>query len=282
MCPCRTRTYDETQGLTDYASLVWDVARVKPGMDVVRRSDKVIATVMEFREDQVILKVDGKACQVSVKSFLKGEWQVYAASQKGEEVIDDLAACNPLTSDQMQCSKWQTKLMQRMIDLLEKCTGYEDKLEVVLKPYRGLRATLDIPKGGKKSLQLVPASTRITVVSAAKQQAVPPGAVELGCFMQNQRGEDLYFYIMPMTTQPKGQERGFIAPWWFVQWSDDPEECNMEVKWNGDIIPVMQNCKVIEKGQTLRCLRTKPKPQKEVEEMVSLEEPVRKRQKKKG
>lgn len=153
------------------------------------------------------------------------------------------------------------------LDIVRLTEQYEEQtqwLQVQVAPKHMLYVSED---HAKHDVVLVPATTHIQ--HAMDIRKVPEKAIKLGC--KKICDKDVYFYLTsqyfsPAQTkkagakdvQPKADDwkKNFVAPFWFIQESDDKEKVNIEsfvaaAKTGPFGIPCYRNSKVVKKGVQL-------------------------------
>ena len=100
---------------------------------------------------------------------------------------------------------------------------------------------------------LVPVTTKVEIKPVDESAGQGPQVGELL--------SGLMFSLAPWFVMPKEGTLGAIAPFFFVQTTQDQEESNMEMAKikaeNGLFVPVMRNTEAIEEGEELRLYQPK-------------------------
>ena len=228
-----------------------------------KKEPEQIYTIMEMQADQAVLQQHERdtSTHATYEAFLH-EWKVYSGkmAQVLEECTQD--TCSPLLVAEWKVAAARGAVaiaMQKHLGKHEK--GAYEKLEVYQSKGVVVRATEVIPKG---ELQLAPASQRL-------DQKHSVGSFKVCTYVC--KGESKTIYAMPHNTLPLNKDgepnaKPWINHFWMVQVRDDEvKECNMEVKWQEDIIgdfkvqtPVLVNRRQIKKGESLKRQRLETDP----------------------
>ncbi|CAJ1386593.1 unnamed protein product, partial [Effrenium voratum] len=279
-------TYDRHGELAECEAIVKELG-FNAGDAVMRRADKVAATISGFTQSHVILRIESGlisgTAKVLAKSFSKKEWTHCAAKKEVEEVQEH----------------WQHRIGSHVefgvlylkgkitAALLQEELKHLDTLQhltIQAKPFKNVVATKNF---ATNKLVLVPMTTRIST------QLQKSGAQLLGELMAGPEG-GLSFWLVPCFAAPKPHpegSKGMIAPFWLVQTTEQPDEANMEV--TPDLgshnesdklihqvtikVPVMKNTRAIKAGEQLVVHRKKDTKVPDLEEIIPTAAPMKRR-----
>ena len=135
-----------------------------------------------------------------------------------------------------------------------------DKLEVYQSKGVVVRAKAPIPKG---TLTLAIASQRL-------DQKKANGSFRVCTFEHGGKTSDVY--ALPHNTLPLNKDgepnaKPWVNHFWMVQLRDEPQECNMDLKWMEDTVgeftvrtPILVNRRIVKAGETLKRKRLESDP----------------------
>ena len=215
----RQLDYDETGHLKNPCQLVRQMG-FQEGANVLRGTCR--ATITSMQGTQVQLSVDeGDLCtsyEISIDSFLKGEWKV--AKQKAEiqkYSWDDFHDFRPNSNDAVNFMCVKGEVSRRLIELeLQHEASYKG-LVLQTKPYKSVFTAKQYAKG---KLILVPSTMKI-------ERKACPGSLPLGTI------REIGLYLWPCYVPPKrdgGLDGSFLCPFWMVKRTNKESEANVEVR----------------------------------------------------
>lgn len=148
--------------------------------DLVRRkADQVVAKIQGAQGDSVLLSIEdglvsGQA-SVTIKSFLRGEWQKFTAPKEQEQELVEHWNHSALKSTDFAVLILKSKILLSLHEQAAKHQATLQHLKLMLKPTKGVCSTRSF---AKHKLVLVPTTTRVDV----KQESCgkPQGGVALG------------------------------------------------------------------------------------------------------
>ena len=189
------------------------------GMIVMRKQDKVCATIVSLANPVVMSMGEPEAkFTIDREPFLK-EWKIAANKQntRSEPLSPEQYAS---WTDQVAIAKIKAACVIEIASAGELMGNVEDMFTITSKP-KGVITTKSHAKG---KLCIPPVTTRITVNSNEDK----PTGIQLG---ETTIGDvEMQIYAQPP---------GFHFPFWMMKQSSVPEECNMEpriqvcIKWLG-------------------------------------------------
>eukprot|EP00435_Cladocopium_sp_Y103_P006913 s3514_g2.t1 len=264
--------YDSDGQLVNPTQLIQTMGFVI-GSSVIRGSTR--ATITDMKGSQVQLSVDegdtSTSYEVSINSFLKGEWKVGKKQADVQKFTwDEFQHVRPHLNDivNFMCVKGEVsrRLMELEIQHESSCKG----LVLQTKPYKSVFTAKHYAKG---KLILVPSTQKI-------EKKACPGSVALGTI------RDIGLHLWPCYGPPKkdGLDGSFMCPFWMVKRSNKESEANVEIRKviaedqenNSVKIPLMYNTAPLDPSTELKLFV--PKAQKEEPEALVPVGPQPKRQ----
>ena len=254
------------------------------GDHVTRSQDKIYARIVGLEDEFVVLKVDEAEEDAEIQpgeyrvpstSFLKKEWKKYTPKKDPILVEGHARHYGPFTRD-FQHMIVKARVALALGDVCTKHKNADSDIELTIKPSKVVKSMKEFGIG---KLVLAPATTKISMSLEGK---MPSMNVPLGALATNHEGEKLFFSLCPMNLL--NAEEKFISPFFFVQSSDDPDECNMELtpclasydqtskKSPENVvvkIPIMRNTKELQVGDSLVFYREKKGSSKDVAMLVT-------------
>ena len=242
------REYDESGNLKNPAVLLEEKG-FSVGKYVVRKKDKVLGQISAISADKVTLEVDGDFYRVSWEGFVSGQWKVTDAPAEKEPI--DLKACSPSDSLEVETQICKGRILQKLCELERKHADCLEKIRVYSKP-RSVEASQPVNVG---KMVLVPSTLRIECV-----RDYDPFEGHGGICLGLCGAENATFFLQPTCIPPAEDRPGFIAPFWMVKGTPDPEMANCKVAplvagtdRNDSLskIPVLKNFKALKEGDVL-------------------------------
>ena len=238
---------------------------------------------MGLEDEFVVLKVDEADEDAEVQpgeykvpstSFLKKEWKKYTPKKDPVLVAEHARHYGPFTTD-FHHMIVKARVALALGDVCTKHARADSDIELTLKPSKGVKS---MKAFGIGKLVLAPATTKITMGLEGK---MPSTNILLGALAMNHAGEKLLFSLAPMNLLNADEK--FISPFFFVQSSDDPDDCNMELtpclesydqtkKSPENVvvkIPIMRNTKELNVGDSIVVSREKKDSSKDVAMLIS-------------
>ena len=278
----RMREYNSDGTIGGMQQLVKELG-FQLGDHVTRLKDKVYARIVALEDQFVVLKVDEADEDAEVQpgeykvpstSFLKKEWKKYTPKKDPVVVAEHAKHYGPFTTD-FHHMIVKARVALALGDVCTKHARADSDIELTIKPSKVVKS---MKAFGIGKLVLAPATTKITMSLEGK---VPSMNILLGALAVNHEGEKLFFSLSPMNLLNADEK--FISPFFFVQSSDDPEECNMELAPSLESfdqtkkspenvlvkIPIMKNTKELNVGDSLVFFREKKDSSKDVAELIS-------------
>lgn len=277
--PLRVRDRDQDgQLLTEEASLVAELG-FRVGQPVIRKQDKVTATIVALKGDKVTLDIcDGPisgTATVSAESFRKGQWKILKSVPEAKLEVTDVPAHSALNSQEMTMAHTRGKIIDKLLQLEKQHKTVLTGVKVQLKPVRDVIAVQKFSIG---ALCLVPCTFKVESKEKAPPQSIPIGMIRgikfqlASCFVGPDKDGSL--------------DHSFIQPFWLIRSTHHQEKANMELVGSlnedydnsGLAVPLFKNIKVIADGDVL--LRYAPKEEKkeDLDDLV----PVKRRKTGKG
>lgn len=246
MTKLRMRTYDSEGRLQSQAELLKEIG-FAAGQHVIRKGDMCYAQIISLEKDHAILTINGETCKVSATSFLAGEWTRYVPKQEATELQGRHDAAD---HPDFKAALMKGKVFEALNSVQEAQKDVAAHLKIRLKPGKGVVTGCAFKR---RSLILVPVTTKVEIKPVDKSAGQGPQVGELL--------PGLMFSLAPWFVMPKEGTPGAIAPFFFVQTTQDQEESNMEMgkikAENGLFVPVMRNTEAIEEGEELRLYQPK-------------------------
>ena len=215
------------------------------GMSVMRKEDKAIGCIQSLSGATVKVRTSTNTCEVPVELFLQAAWTKHEPKTDDPEEIKSWHLHAPHQSTDFVVNRAKAALTVELFELSKKHPAPNE-----LKLYNKPKYVISDRKFDKSKLVLVPATTRIGIFTDGKLQV---GSFCVGSF------EKVLFSISPQITLPGSKASPFIAPFWFLAFSSNTEDVNMEIGWHRFQlddqcqfwIPFAKNCKPIKAGDRL-------------------------------
>jgi hypothetical protein len=182
------------------------------GASVVRKSDKLIASLKSFDGAFVTLQTATGEIQAPVQDFQSKAWVKFEAKTK-PDAIQNWMDHSAHSAKEFQIARVKGLIVDELCELTMKNVKNYDCLALFSKPHRSVMALGKIDKG---KLVLVPSSTKIT------------HGADGHLFVVESFGEK--FWIAPHVSLPGTKSASpFLSPFWLVEKTTDPELVNMEI-----------------------------------------------------
>ncbi len=279
----RMRIYNHDGSLDGMHQLVKEMGFVV-GAHVVRKGDKTYAQIVGMENEFVLLNLadatdaTGESHKVHCRSFLKKEWRKYTP-KKEVETLSEHEKYYGVHQDEFIQMMIKHRIIEEMHDLGATHSMHDSDLQLEVKPSKGVIALKKYPKG---KLILVPVSCKIGCTPESK--SIPTQNIVLGALVTNVHEEKMVFSLAPHILLPKDDDEGydshgFLCPFWFIEFSDDPSKVNMEIfpdlhsydqtkqrYWEAKPkIPVARNTRPIAENERLCLLKPKKDTTKNLE-----------------
>jgi hypothetical protein len=219
---------------------------IQVGMAVMRKSDKVIGYIHSMSGDSVVVRAGDATVEVGAGDFLEGKWVKNLTKVETVEEIQGWIRHAAHECHDFKVLHVKAMLTQELFDLASKHEQRLSSLRLVSKPNKQVIAGSKIEKG---KCILVPSTLRI---GTSKDGAVPSGAIGLG------KSCNMTFFLAPTVVLPGSRANPFLAPFWFIECSSDPDLVNMEITCvqfkvpDGKLsIPMAKNTVVLQPGDKL-------------------------------
>ena len=227
------RHYNEDGSISGLHQLVQEMG-FSIGSDVTRKADKRFAKITGFEGEFVLLVMeDGESTgsevyKVHSRSFLKKEWKKYTPKKEAVMISDHFKHYGPVQDDFIQLLT-KSRIVQALFDMGVKHTVQDEHVQLGYKPNKSVIA---LKSFAVNQLVLVPVTTKITATVEGKP--MPGSNLPLGSLVTNRYSQKVFFSLGPQIVFPKddgedGETTGFLCPFWFLEYSDDPKEVNMEI-----------------------------------------------------
>lgn len=282
----RQREYGDSGQLKNNATMLQELG-FEVGQFITRRKDKIVAKITAMDTDHVTIHVDegpftGLA-QVSLKSFLeKKEWKPMSKDPVVPEELKNWTQFTASENVDLKVHIAKSKIFEQLSIMENQHKEVYPGLQIFVKPHRNVVAKA---KFEKNQLVLVPTTMRIDVVHAGETVKEPGNHV---CVGKANTGS-MSFYLMPCFGMPsvKGDGRpvGFVSPYWCIRPTRDENEANVQKSGehkpsdtNSSLkIHTIKNHKVINPGDSLIMFVPKEEKTQDLEQLVPLEPPKRRR-----
>lgn len=278
------RIYNQDGSLDGTHQLVKELGFVV-GAHVTRKADKTFAQITGMADEYILLKMadaDGEESnhKVHCRSFLKNEWKKYTP-KKEVEYMSEFTRYYGIHQDEFVQMMIKHRIIEEMHDVGATFAMHDSDLQLEVRPSKGVIASKKFNKG---KLVLVPVTCKITCTPEGK--STPPQNIVLGALVKNLKGEKMVFSLAPHVNLPKDDDddkksdgHGFICPFWFIEFTDDPLKVNMEIfpdlkgydqtglrYWEAKPkIPAARNTRAIAENERLFLLKQKKDSTKSLE-----------------
>lgn len=282
----RMRIYNQDGSLDGMHQLVRELGFVV-GTHVHRKGDKTFAEITGMEGEFVLLKMadaDGEEPhhKVHCRSFLQNEWKKYTP-KKDVEYLTEHDKYYGIHQDEFIQMMIKHRIIEEMHDSGATFKMHDSDLQLEVKPSKGVIALKKFAKG---KLVMVPVTCKIACAPEGK--SIPSQNIVLGTLMKNTKGEKMVFSLGSYVNLPKNEiydHQAFVCPFWFIEFTDDPEKVNMEVfpdlknydqtgvrYWEAKPkIPVARNTRKIEENERLCFLKPKKDSSKHLEVISRIE-----------
>ena len=243
------------------------------GASVVRGQQRATITRMHAAQIQLTMD-DGGEYEISINSFLKGEWKLCKKVAEVQKFgYDDFKDYMPQKNDSLIFMHVKGEVSRRLIELEVQHEACYKGLVLQTKPYKSVFACKPYAKA---KLIIVPSTSKI-------ERKACPGSVALGTI------RDIKLYLWPVYGPPKRDgdlDGSFMCPFWMVKRTNKESEANVEIRKviaedqenNSVRIPLMYNISALDASTELKLYV--PKPEKEEPEaLVPVPQPKRQRTK---
>ncbi len=245
----RMREINQGGDVTNRAELV-KAAGFTIGMNVLRKQDKVNASILDVGNDVVTLLVDADEVTVSADSFLKGLWKEAVAKKEPENV--DWVKVAPNKSEPLYQMAMKGFVAQAMLDQWGELMKQPDQFQV-MNP-KNVKVSEEF---SKHKLQLSCATNKILM---ERNEGDPSPGLQVGVT------KGYRVILQPSNVFPKDEapEQGFLNPFWVMKTCEKKDDCNMEIHGltsNRDLdslgddesipLPVARNFKKVGAGESL-------------------------------
>ena len=237
------------------------------GSLVAKKSDNSIkGTIVNADNNEVTILIEenGSSDNFLTTSFLANEWSILP-KVKPQEFIDDWMNFHPSSSAEFETFSMKALISTELSKLTHSHTDHLPSLRLQTKPYKSRYVTASIPKG---KLILVPSSMKVECASEYKK---PDQAMFHVCEFNG-----LKFWLNATIVLPGTKATPFICPTWFIEYTTDPDQVNLEIKSLGPFgdqrkvnIPVFRNTKALNAGDQLFAMQVTTEDLKEVPRAVS-------------
>lgn len=230
------RHYNEDGSISGAHQLVQELGFVV-GSHVTRKADKKFAKITGFEDEYVLLVMDddlstgSDVYRVHSRSFLKKEWKKYTPKKEAVMISKHAQHYGPLQDDFIQMLI-KSRIAEALYDTGMKHTVGDEDVQLGYKPNKSVIAlkSFDV-----NQLVLVPVTTKISATVEGKP--MPQSNLPLGSLVTNRYSQKVFFSLGPQIVFPKddgedGETTGFLCPFWFLEYTDDPKEVNMEIHGN--------------------------------------------------
>lgn len=241
----RIRVYDQ-KGSIEPAAMCQELG-FRAGGRMMRKKDKLVVRVLQWRNDQVEIEVDADqdeqegVYRIECSSLLEGDWKPLKDEQASYVAIERYEHLMIQGREEMSAAVVKGKVLQCLLDLEKKYAKPMNDLRIIFKPRKEVRAKGAYPKG---KLILVPSTWKLDFKE-------PASGIKIDC------GQDAWLISACVGPQGDDFSKAVVNPFWHVGKSHDPNECNMELyvpKDNNPFkIPLMRNlCPISENDQLVR------------------------------
>ena len=232
------RHYNDDGSLSGVHQLVQELG-FSVGCHVTRKGDKKFAKITGFDEEYVLLVMEddestgSDVYRVHSRSFLKKEWKKYVPKKEAVMISQHAQHYGPRQDDFIQMLI-KSRIAQALFDTGMKHIVQDEDVQLGYKPNKSVIALKSFPVN---SLVLVPVTTKISATVEGK--TMPHSNLPLGSLVTNRYSQKVSFSLGPQIVIPKddGEDgetttTGFLCPFWFLEYTDDPKEVNMEIHGN--------------------------------------------------
>ena len=227
------RHYNEDGSISGLHQLVQEQG-FSIGSHVTRKADKKFAKITGFEDEFVLLVMEddestgSEVYKVHCRSFLKKEWKKYAPKKEAVMISHHFKHYGPFQDDFLQLLM-KSRIAQALFDMGVKHQVQDEDVQLGYKPNKSVIA---LKSFAVNQLVLVPVTTKISATLEGKP--MPGSNLPLGSLLANRSSQKVSFSLGPQIVVPKddgedGESTGFLCPFWFLEYSDDPKEVNMEI-----------------------------------------------------
>ena len=118
----------------------------------------------------------------------------------------------------------KSRIAEALYDTRMKHTARDEDVQLGYKPNKSVIA---LKSFNVNQLVLVPVTTKISATVEGKP--MPQSNLPLGSLVTNRRSQKVFFSLGPQSDDGEdGETTGFLCPFWFLGYTDDPKEVNME------------------------------------------------------
>ena len=227
------RHYNEDGSISGIHQLVQEMGFLI-GSHVTRKADKKFAKITGFEDEFVLLVMEddestgSDVYKVHSRSFLKKEWKKYVPKKEAVMISKHAQHYGPFQDDFIQMLI-KSRIAQALFDTGLKHIVQDEDVQLGYKPNKSVIALKNF---GVNELVLVPVTTKISATVEGKP--MPHSNLPLGSLVANRYSQKVFFSLSPQIVFPKddgedGETTGFLCPFWFLEYTDDPKEVNMEI-----------------------------------------------------
>lgn len=218
----RMRVYDSSGVVQNLEGLLKEKGFTN-GSFVIRK-DRQVAQIIGFLPPSwVVLRLDDDNvsgdCKVDARSFIQKEWNTFTPKAKPEylDKLDNHVALKHIDS---KISLVKAKILIALHAAMQSstCTIKPDSLKIRTKP-KGVFAE---QKFAKHALKLFPFSNKVECKESGDTKST--GSIWVCSALGS-----MEFFVAPMSSVPKKDQQGIIAPFWFLAPTHDADMANMEL-----------------------------------------------------
>ena len=221
------RHYNEDGSISGVHQLVQEMGFLIRS-HVAPKADNKFAKITGFEDEFVLVVMEddestgSDVCKVHSRSFLKNEWKRYVPKKEAVMISKHAQHYGPFQDDFIQLLI-KSRIAQALFDTGLKHIVQDEDVQLGYKPNKSVIA---LKSFGVNELVLVPVTTKISATVEGKP--MPHSNLPL------RYSQKVFFSLGRQIVFPKddgedGETTGFLCPFWFLEYTDDPKEVNMEI-----------------------------------------------------